>query len=178
MLGLTRIDTLIGTHHKKSKRKKKPFRAFPSGVSATLHPVLPTISWGSKKQLIISLNAHDFVLSLNAPWISLSHVTGTYSWCPSTSWVYSTGTVAPFSRNFYNVNGYKFKNKDIHFLNHGFTMDTLNSSQYDFELIAFFKIFKNILCMMILNISNVVQMLFIFCWENENIVWLKLKIKP
>lgn len=57
-------------------------------------------------------------------------------------------------------------------------MDTLNSSQYDFELIAFFKIFKNIVWMMILNISNAVQMLFVFCWENENIVWLKLKIKP
>lgn len=48
-------------------------------------------------------------------------------------------------------------------------MDTLNSSQFDFELILFFYIFKNILWMMILNISNVAHMPFIFCWENENI---------
>lgn len=163
---------------KKSKRKKKLSGLFLVVYRPPCIPFCPPSHGVRKKPLIISLKAHDFVLSLNAPWISLSHVTGTYSWCPSTSWVYSTGTVAPFSRNFYNVNGYKFKNKDIHFLNHGFTMDTLNSSQYDFELIAFFKIFKNILCMMILNISNVVQMLFIFCWENENIVWVKLKIKP
>lgn len=49
-------------------------------------------------------------------------------------------------------------------------MDTLNSSQFDFELILFFIIiiFKNILWMMILNISNVVHKPFIFCWENEN----------
>lgn len=171
MLGLKRIDTLSGTlnHHKtKNKKINKPFRAFPSGESATLHPVLPTISWGSKKPSTISFKAHGFVLPLNAPWTSLSHVTGTYSWCPSTSWVYSTGTVESFSRNFYNVNGYKFKNKDIHILNHGFTMDTLNSSRYDFGLILFFYIFKNILWMIILNISNVVHMPFIFCWENEN----------
>lgn len=83
----------------------------------------------------------------------------------------------PFSRNFYNVNGYKFENKDIHFLNHGFTMDTLNLSQYDFELIVFFKNFKNILWMMILNISNVVHMPFIFCWENEKISMTKTKNK-
>lgn len=70
LLGLTRIDTLIGTlnhHKKKQKQKNKPFRAFPSGESATLHPVFPTISWGSKKPSIISLKAHDFVLPLNAP---------------------------------------------------------------------------------------------------------------
>lgn len=106
LLGLTRIDTLIGTlnHHKKNKSKKnKPFRAFPSGESATLHPVLPTISLGSKKPSIISLKAHDFVLPLNAPWTSLGHVRGTYSWCPlrgtyswcpSTSWVYQQGPLS------------------------------------------------------------------------------------
>lgn len=56
-------------------------------------------------------------------------------------------------------------------------MDTLNSSQFDFELILFFYIFKNILWMMILNISNVVHMPFIFCWENENISMTKTKNK-
>lgn len=69
------------------------------------------------------------------------------------------------------------KTRTYIFLNHGFTMDTLNLSQYDFELIVFFKNFKNILWMMILNISNVVHMPFIFCWENEKISMTKTKNK-
>lgn len=51
---------------------------------------------------------------------------GIYSWCFFISWVYLIGIVVLFFRNFYNVNGYKFENKDIYFLNYGFIMDILN----------------------------------------------------